>query len=104
TSTSSFNSNHLVASRYGNRRVASSGSGWIAAGLLVWRHEEDRVPVVRALVDVAGVTGAVRVGRAPAVRRPGGRRRGARRGRGVLPRAPLRPAAGIAVPAARRDR
>ena len=68
------------------------------------RHEEDRVPVVRPLDAVAAVADAVGVGRAAPVHRPGRRRRGARGRRRVLPGAPLRPPAGLAVPAARRDR
>ena len=44
------------------------------------------------------------VRRAAAVHRPRRRGRGARRRRRLLPRAPLRPAAGLAVPAARRRR
>ena len=66
--------------------------------------EEDRVPVFRSLVGVAVVAGALRLGLAAPVDRTGGRRRGAGRGRRVLPRAPLRPAARVAVPAARGDR
>ena len=56
-------------------------------------REEDRVPVLRALVGVAVLAGARGVGRAAPVDRAGRRRRGARRRRRLLPRPPLRPPA-----------
>ena len=80
-----------AAARCHGRAIASCG-------------EEDRVPVVRALVGGAVLAGAERVGRAAAVDRAGRRRRGARGRRRVLPRAPLRPPARVAVSAAGRDR
>ncbi|CAA9335347.1 MAG: Alkanal monooxygenase alpha chain, partial [uncultured Friedmanniella sp.] len=66
--------------------------------------EEDRLPELRALDRLAALAGALRRGRAAPVHRPGGRRRGARGRRCVLPRAPLRAAARLAVPPAGRDR
>ena len=65
--------------------------------------EADRVPVLRALAAHPGLAGADRPGRARAERRAGGRRRGARRRRRLRAGAPLRPAAGLAVPAAGGD-
>ena len=66
--------------------------------------EEDRVPVVRALVGGAVLAGAERVRCPAAVHRAGRRRRGARGRRRVLPGAPFRPSARLAVSAAGRDR
>src|SRR5690606_5839623 len=82
-------------SRIGNRFSLEGGS-----------REEDRIPVVRALVAVAAVAGAHGVRFAAPVDRACGRGRGARRGRRLLPGAPLRAPARLAVPAARgrRDR
>ncbi len=66
--------------------------------------EEDRVSLVRALVRIAVFPGAVGLGLAGPVDRAGRGRRGARWRRRVLPGPPLRPAAGVAVPAAGGDR
>src|SRR5439155_5850531 len=75
--------------------------------------EEDRVPRVRALVGVALLAGAIRVGRTDPVDRARGGGRGPWRRWRLLPGPPLRPAAGVAVPTpggnwrpdqARRDR
>src|SRR5688572_7429708 len=66
--------------------------------------EEDRVPVVRALDAVAPVAGAHGGGCAAPVDRAGRGRRGAGRRRRLLPRAPLRAAARLAVSAPRRRR
>ena len=63
-------------------------------------HEKDRLPVVRPLDAFAPVADAIGVRRALAIDRPRRRRRGARRGRGLLPCASLRPPARLAVPAA----
>src|SRR5699024_6502313 len=65
-------------------------------------YEEDRVPLVRPLVAIARLADAHRRGGAAAVHRAGGRGRGTRGRRGVLPGAPLRPAAGVPLPPAGR--
>ena len=67
-------------------------------------REEDRIPLVRPLEPVAALGHAVGVRRPAPVHRPRRRRRGARRRRRLLPGAPLRPPARLAVPAARRGR
>ena len=69
-----------------------------------WVCEEDRVPVLRPLVGVAVVAGALRLRRADPVARAGRRGRGGGRRRGLLPGAPLRAPARIAVPAPRGGR
>ena len=66
--------------------------------------EEDRVSVLRPLDGVAVVAGALRLRRADPVARAGRRGRGGGRRRRVLPRAPLRAPARIAVSAARGGR
>jgi alkanesulfonate monooxygenase SsuD/methylene tetrahydromethanopterin reductase-like flavin-dependent oxidoreductase (luciferase family) len=70
-------------------------------------HEEDRLPLVRALDALAAIADALGGRRAPAIHRPGRRGRGAGRGRGLFPRPSLRPPARFAVsrfwrPSARR--
>src|SRR5271165_3125571 len=67
-------------------------------------REEDRVSLVRALVGGAWLAGAVGVRLAAPVDRARGRRRRGRRRRRVLPRASLRAAARLPVPAARGRR
>ncbi len=67
-------------------------------------REEHWISLVRALVDRAGFAGAVGVGLAAAVDRARGRGRGAGGRRRLLPRAPLRAAARLPVPAARGGR
>ncbi len=66
--------------------------------------EEDRLPVVRTLDAVAPLAGAHGGGLAAPVDRAGRGRRGVGRRRRLLPRAPLRPAARLAVPAPRGHR
>ena len=66
--------------------------------------EEDRFPVLRALVAVTVVAGAFRIRRADPVARAGRRRRGSRRRWCLLPRPPLRSPVGLTVPAAGRGR
>ena len=68
------------------------------------RHEEDRVPVLRPLDAVAALADALGLRRPAAVDRSRGRGRGGRGRRRVLPGAPLRAPAVLALPAARRDR
>ena len=83
--------------RLPGRRDARSPTRWVVRG------EADRVPVLRALAAHPAVAGAHRAGRAGAERRARRRRRGARGGRRLRAGAPLRPAARLAVPAARGD-
>ena len=79
------------------------------AGLRVRRSlesadEEDRVPVVRALVGLAVFAGPFGLGCAHPVDRACGGRRGAGCRRCLLPGPPLRPAARLAIPAPCGDR
>src|SRR5688572_13701062 len=62
-------------------------------------HETYRLPLIRALGTCPGFAHAVGSGSSAAGDRAGFRRRGAGPRRGVLPGAPLRTAAGVAVPA-----
>src|SRR4051794_14275711 len=63
-------------------------------------HEKNRLSLLRPLVAIAAVAGAVGFGRAAAIDRACRRGRGARRGRGLFPGASLRAPARLAVPAA----
>ena len=67
-------------------------------------HEKNRLPLLRPLDAFAAVADADGVRRSAAIDRPGGRRRGTRRRRGLLPCASLRPPARLALPAAGRCR
>ena len=68
------------------------------------KREEHRLPVLRSLEPLAAVADAVGVRCPPPVDRAGGGGRGGGCGRRVLPRAPLRAPARLAVPAAGRRR
>ena len=87
-----------------SRRASRSVDSGTASGLIESPGEEDRVPVVRALVRLAVFAGAIGGRRPHPVDRARRGRRGPGRGRRLLPGPPLRPAAGVAVPVAGGDR
>ena len=85
--------------------LGGSTDGNPAAPSKRWlKHEEHRLPVLRPLDPLAAVADAVGVRRAAPVDRARRGGRGAGRGRRVLPGAPLRAPARLAVPAAGRGR
>src|SRR6516164_4125112 len=63
-------------------------------------HEKDRLPVFWPLGSFAPVADAIGLRRPPAIDRPGGCRRRARRRRSLFPRASLRPPARLPLPVA----
>ena len=74
-------------------RAEQPGEGSHGGLPTIGGREADRIPLVRPLDAVAALADAVGARRAAAVDRAGGRGRGARRGRRLLPRPSLRPAA-----------
>ena len=84
--------------------VTRSWRGTMGPARCCTGHEADRVLIVRPLDALAAVADPLGVGCPAAVHRPRSRRRGARCGRGVLPGAPLRQPAFLAISAARGRR